>query len=41
MWHMATTPAQHLASFLQGGRYGCVLADRPWRFEDRTGNAAP
>lgn len=33
--------AQDLANFLGGERFGCVLADPPWRFQNRTGKVAP
>ena len=41
MFDMATDPSQDLARFLGGQRFGCVLADPPWRFTNRTGKVAP
>lgn len=38
---MASTPAQELREFLRGERFGCVMADPPWRFTNRTGKVAP
>jgi N6-adenosine-specific RNA methylase IME4 len=35
------TPAQHLVTFAQGKRFGTILADPPWRFQNRTGKVAP
>lgn len=34
-------PSRDLATFLEGGRFGTVLADPPWRFVNRTGKIAP
>jgi N6-adenosine-specific RNA methylase IME4 len=34
-------PAVHLARELRGRKFGCVLADPPWRFANRTGKMAP
>ncbi|WP_106160258.1 MT-A70 family methyltransferase [Hasllibacter halocynthiae] len=38
---MSADPSQDLARFLDGRRFGCVLADPPWRFTNRTGKVAP
>ena len=37
----AADAAVDLARFLGGRRFGCVLADPPWRFANRTGKVAP
>jgi len=34
-------PSADLADFLNGQRFGTVLADPPWRFTNRTGKVAP
>lgn len=36
-----TEAAADLARFLDGRRFGTVLADPPWRFTNRTGKVAP
>ena len=41
MLDMGTDAAQDLAEFLGNDRFGCVLADPPWRFVNRTGKVAP
>ena len=41
MLDMTADAAQDLAGFLHGGQFGCVLADPPWRFTNRTGKVAP
>jgi N6-adenosine-specific RNA methylase IME4 len=41
MLDMAQDPSQDLSSALGGRRFGCVLADPPWRFSNRTGKMAP
>lgn len=41
MLDMANDPAQDLADFLGGDRFGTVMADPPWRFTNRTGKVAP
>ena len=41
MPHARPTAAQDLAGFLGNDRFGCVMADPPWRFENRTGKVAP
>lgn len=41
MLDMDTLPAHDLAQFLEGRRFGTVLADPPWRFTNRTGKVAP
>jgi N6-adenosine-specific RNA methylase IME4 len=33
--------AAELARFVRGRRFGTILADPPWRFENRTGKMAP
>ena len=33
--------AQELTNFLEGQRFSCVMADPPWRFQNRTGKIAP
>ena len=38
---MENPAAQDLTKFLDGGRFGTVLADPPWRFTNRTGKVAP
>jgi N6-adenosine-specific RNA methylase IME4 len=38
---MSVDAAQDLRDFLAGDRFGCVLADPPWRFVNRTGKVAP
>ncbi len=38
MEHPAT---QDLRRFLGQDRFGCVMADPPWRFTNRTGKVAP
>lgn len=30
-----------LRAFLEGQKFGCVMADPPWRFQNRTGKIAP
>jgi hypothetical protein len=42
--HSANTqpkPAEDLLEFVQGRKFGTILADPPWRFENRTGKVAP
>lgn len=34
-------PARDLSQFLQGRRFGTILADPPWQFQNRTGKVAP
>ena len=41
MLDMSSNPSQDLATFLEGERFGCVMADPPWRFTNRTGKVAP
>lgn len=41
MSFMGPGPAQDLIEFLDGARFGTVLADPPWRFTNRTGKMAP
>ncbi|MEO0991299.1 MAG: MT-A70 family methyltransferase [Pseudomonadota bacterium] len=38
---MESEAAQDLRAFLEGGTFGTVLADPPWRFVNRTGKVAP
>ncbi len=33
--------AENFRNFLDGRRFGTILADPPWRFENRTGKVAP
>ena len=35
------SPAADLVEYLNGGKFGTVLADPPWRFANRTGKVAP
>src|ERR1700724_1664023 len=35
------TPAEDLLEFAQGRKFGTILADPPWRFQNRTGKVAP
>lgn len=35
------SPGEDLLAFVDGKRYGTVLADPPWRFTNRTGKMAP
>ena len=35
------TAADDLRGFLGDDRFGCVMADPPWRFQNRTGKVAP
>ena len=41
MLDMGQDAAQDLEAFLGDDRFGCVLADPPWRFVNRTGKVAP
>ncbi len=41
MLAMGQDAAQDLGNFLNGDRFGTVLADPPWRFVNRTGKVAP
>jgi N6-adenosine-specific RNA methylase IME4 len=34
-------PSEDLARFLQGKKFGTILADPPWQFQNRTGKVAP
>ena len=34
-------PSKNLAQFLAGKRFGTILADPPWQFQNRTGKVAP
>lgn len=33
--------SDEFVSFLAGRRFGTILADPPWQFQNRTGKAAP
>ena len=35
------TAAKDLLEFLQGDQFGTIMADPPWRFQNRTGKIAP
>jgi hypothetical protein len=37
MLDMDTGATQDLQGFLGAERFGCALADPPWRFQNRTG----
>jgi N6-adenosine-specific RNA methylase IME4 len=41
MFDMVADPSHDLVAFLNGRRFGTVLADPPWRFVNRTGKVAP
>ena len=41
MLDMSSDPSQDLRNFLNGDRFGTVMADPPWRFTNRTGKVAP
>ena len=41
MLDMGSSPTQDLRDFLGSDRFGCVMADPPWRFTNRTGKVAP
>jgi N6-adenosine-specific RNA methylase IME4 len=41
MLDMKTSAAQDLQDFLGQDKFACVLADPPWRFQNRTGKIAP
>jgi len=41
MLDMTSSPTQDLSKFLGDDRFGCVMADPPWRFTNRTGKVAP
>lgn len=38
---MSTEASRELTSFLAGARFSTVMADPPWRFQNRTGKIAP
>ncbi len=38
---MTADPNQDLHRFLDGAKFGTILADPPWRFANRTGKVAP
>ena len=38
---MSDNPSQDLRDFIGKDRFGCVMADPPWRFTNRTGKVAP
>lgn len=33
--------SDELSAFLNGQKFGCIMADPPWRFQNRTGKVAP
>ncbi|SDI69427.1 MT-A70 family methyltransferase [Alloyangia pacifica] len=37
----AVSAAADLRAFLEGQTFGCIMADPPWRFQNRTGKVAP
>ena len=37
----AKSASDELRAFLKGQKFGCVMADPPWRFQNRTGKVAP
>jgi hypothetical protein len=39
MLDMKPSAAQDLQDFLGQDKFACVLADPPWRFQNRTGNS--
>ena len=41
MLDMSSNPSQDLRDFLGDDRFGCIMADPPWRFTNRTGKVAP
>ena len=41
MLDMSSSPSQDLRRFLNGDKFGTVMADPPWRFTNRTGKVAP
>jgi N6-adenosine-specific RNA methylase IME4 len=41
MLDMSDNPSQDLRKFLGTDKFGCVMADPPWRFTNRTGKVAP
>ncbi len=41
MLDMSGSPSQDLRKFLDGARFSTIMADPPWRFENRTGKVAP
>ncbi|QHS52857.1 MT-A70 family methyltransferase [Edaphobacter sp. 12200R-103] len=36
-----TDPSEELRTFVNGRRFGAILADPPWQFQNRTGKVAP
>ena len=36
-----TDAGAELSAFLDGRKFGCIMADPPWRFQNRTGKIAP
>ena len=41
MWDMSDNPSQDLRSFLGSDRFGCVMADPPWRIGDIARGTVP
>ena len=41
MLDMSADASQDLADFLGNDRFGCVLADPPWQFQNRSGKMSP
>ena len=41
MTDLAKSASEELISFLDGQKFGTVMADPPWRFQNRTGKVAP
>lgn len=39
--YVFSSPAEDLASFLDGRKFGTIMADPPWRFQNQTGKIAP
>jgi N6-adenosine-specific RNA methylase IME4 len=37
----STDPSEDLRTFVNGRRFGAILADPPWQFQNRTGKVAP
>jgi len=35
------SPAESLLAFAHGHKFGTILADPPWQFQNRTGKVAP
>lgn len=41
MTDLAKSASEELIAFLEGQKFGTVMADPPWRFQNRTGKVAP